>query len=238
MKRTRAQTAVGLGLALAIIGGWLGLHVWAIFLHPWSVSQWPLAILVVATQSWLGAGMFIVAHDAIHGSLAPGRRGLNAAIGQIAVGLYAGFGLKTLARAHLEHHAAPGTFADPDFHPEGGAGIVAWFFNFFRHYFGWPEMARISAVVTLYIFVFRANPMIVGLFWGLPALTSALQLFVFGTYLPHRPRGSAFADASRARSLDYPWILSLLSCFHFGRHREHHRHPDVPWWRLPSVRLG
>jgi beta-carotene ketolase (CrtW type) len=193
---------------------------------------------VIALQSWLGAGMFIVAHDAIHGSLAPGRRKINATVGQIAVGLYAGFGLRKLAKAHLDHHRAPGTFADPDFHPEGSPAFAAWFLNFFRHYFGWPEMARISAVVALYVFVLGAKPMIVGLFWGLPALCSALQLFVFGTYLPHRPERRAFVDTSRSRSLDYPWLLSLLSCFHFGRHREHHGHPDVPWWRLPSVRLN
>jgi hypothetical protein len=31
----RGQTAIGLGLAAAIIGAWLGLHLWAIFIHRW-----------------------------------------------------------------------------------------------------------------------------------------------------------------------------------------------------------
>ncbi len=238
MTRARGQTMIGLGLAVAIIGAWLGLHIWAIFFHRWVGADWGIAIAVIAAQSWLGAGMFIVAHDAIHGSLAPGNPRLNTAVGQVAVGLYAGFGLKKLAKGHLGHHRAPGTFDDPDFHPEGSSAFAAWFYNFFTHYFGWWELARITAVVALYVFVLGANPIFVGLFWGAPAIFSALQLFVFGTYLPHRPKRTAFVDDSRARSLNYPWLLSLLTCFHFGRHREHHSHPDVPWWRLPSVRLA
>ena len=136
MTRARGQTVIGLGLAVAIIGAWLGLHIWAIFFHRWVGADWGIAVVVIAAQSWLGAGMFIVAHDAIHGSLAPGRPRLNAAVGQVAVGLYAGFGLKKLAKGHLRHHRAPGTFADPDFHPEGSSTFAAWFYNFFTHYFG------------------------------------------------------------------------------------------------------
>ncbi|MFA9473554.1 MAG: fatty acid desaturase [Filomicrobium sp.] len=29
--------------------------------------------------------------------------------------------------------------------------------------------------------------------------------------------------------------MSLLTCFHFGYHHEHHLQPDVPWWRLPDA---
>ncbi|HYD98464.1 MAG TPA: fatty acid desaturase, partial [Alphaproteobacteria bacterium] len=31
-------------------------------------------------------------------------------------------------------------------------------------------------------------------------------------------------------------LVSLLTCYHFGHHHEHHLRPDVPWWRLPSLR--
>ena len=31
-------------------------------------------------------------------------------------------------------------------------------------------------------------------------------------------------------------FLSLLSCFHFGYHHEHHRAPWIAWWRLPAFR--
>jgi beta-carotene ketolase (CrtW type) len=69
-----------------------------------------------------------------------------------------------------------------------------------------------------------------------PALLSTLQLFVFGTWLPHRPHADApFADRHRARSQRWPTWLSLLTCYHFGYHWEHHAHPHVPWWRLPAT---
>ena len=75
------------------------------------------------------------------------------------------------------------------------------------------------------------------LFWALPAILSAFQLFYFGTYLPHRAEDEAFGDAHRARSNDFSWTMSLLTCFHFGYHHEHHDNPAVPWWRLPATRI-
>ena len=237
MNPVRRQTLIGLALAVAIVGAWLAIHVWAIFFHRWSGVGWLAALPVVAAQSWLGAGMFIVAHDAIHGSLAPGRPALNRAIGQVAVGLYAGFSLGKLSKAHFAHHRSPGTAYDPDFHSERSATFASWFVTFFRHYFGWAEFGWVTGVILLYILVLRASPIAIGVFWGAPALFSAIQLFTFGTYLPHRAGAAPFVDRHRARTLDYPWLLSLLSCFHFGLHREHHGRPEVPWWRLPSVRL-
>ncbi|HEY8615943.1 fatty acid desaturase [Phenylobacterium sp.] len=231
------QGWIGLGLAAAILGGWLGLHVWGVFFHHWGAIDWVRAPLVVAAQAWLGAGMFIIAHDAIHGSLAPGRPRLNAAIGQLCVGLYAGFAFGKLAHAHRLHHEAPGTAADPDFHAPAPHTLLPWFVAFFRRHFGWPEFARVAAVLALYLWLGAGVANLI-VFWGLPAILSAVQLFVFGTWLPHRHEGEGvFADAHRTRSLDYPWLGSLLACFHFGRHHEHHMRPDVPWWRLPQVRL-
>lgn len=74
------------------------------------------------------------------------------------------------------------------------------------------------------------------LFWAMPALMSAVQLFMVGTYLPHRgPHQSR--DRHRARSLDVGALVSLISCFNFGGcHYEHHRFPRVPWWRLHVLR--
>ncbi|WP_374471130.1 fatty acid desaturase [Phenylobacterium sp.] len=231
------QGAVGLALAAGIVGGWLALHLWGVFFHRWSEVDWLRVPLLVALQSWLGAGMFIVAHDAIHGSLAPGRPRLNAAVGQLCVALYAGFGFGKLARSHRLHHEAPGTARDPDFHDPAPRAFVPWFVAFFRRHFGWAEFARVTGVLVLYLLL-GAKPANLIAFWGVPAILSALQLFTFGTWLPHRHAGEGvFADEHRTRSLDYPWIASLLACFHFGRHHEHHLRPEVPWWRLPEVRL-
>ena len=67
-------------------------------------------------------------------------------------------------------------------------------------------------------------------FWALPALLSALQLFYFGTYQPHRSDAAPFEDNHRARTVERPVWLSFLTCYHFGYHLEHHRYPWVPWW--------
>ena len=62
-----------------------------------------------------------------------------------------------------------------------------------------------------------------------------IQLFYFGTYLPHRASLIPFADQRRAHNSRFGYWPSLLTCFHFGHHRTHHQPPYVPWWGLPAV---
>ena len=231
------QTRIGLTLAAGVIGGWLALHLFGVFLYRPSGMAWLLAPFIIAVQSWLGVGLFIVAHDAIHGSLAVGRPKVNAAMGRLAVTLYnPGFGYGVLERSHHAHHRAPGTADDPDFHPGRPRAFVAWFLRFFTTYFGWVEFARLTAVLLTYLLVLRVRPLNMALFWGLPAIASALQLFYFGTWLPHRHDDGVFADRHRARSLEFGWLASLLACYHFGYHLEHHQNPGTPWWGLPDYR--
>jgi len=80
------------------------------------------------------------------------------------------------------------------------------------------------------------EPVSVVLFWAVPAILSAVQLFYFGTYRPHRIEVGNFADEHRARSTQWGPVYSFLTCYHFGYHLEHHRYPWVPWWGLPSIR--
>lgn len=72
----------------------------------------------------------------------------------------------------------------------------------------------------------------------LPLLLSSLQLFGFGTYLPHRAQraGLSRPQATAPASLNLPGWLSLLSCFHFGYHLEHHQNPELAWFALPAQR--
>jgi beta-carotene ketolase (CrtW type) len=69
------QTAIGLSLAALIAAGFIAAHVWGVFFHRWTPLGIALAAPLVALQSWLGAGMFIVAHDAMHGAWRPAGRG-------------------------------------------------------------------------------------------------------------------------------------------------------------------
>jgi beta-carotene ketolase (CrtW type) len=73
------------------------------------------------------------------------------------------------------------------------------------------------------------------LFCTVPLLISSLQLFLFGTYLPHRDRPGE-SNSHHARSLALPVWLSLLACFHFGYHWEHHEFPTMAWFQLPGMR--
>ncbi|MGE3282599.1 MAG: fatty acid desaturase [Alphaproteobacteria bacterium] len=230
------QAAIGIGLAVLIVALWTGLHVFGVFFYPWSSIGVLLAPLLVAMLCWLNVGLFIIAHDAMHGSLAPFRPGVNRVFGRLSLLFYAGFSYDRLLPKHLAHHSRPGTVEDPDFFAPAPDRFRPWFAAFIRRYFGWREFATLSVLFWTYLLLLGASPVRLLAFWALPAILSAVQLFYFGTYRPHRSETEEFADRHRARSSDYSWPVSLLTCFHFGMHHEHHVMPWVPWWRLPSQR--
>ncbi|NJL02454.1 MAG: hypothetical protein HC910_18560 [Spirulinaceae cyanobacterium SM2_1_0] len=72
------------------------------------------------------------------------------------------------------------------------------------------------------------------LFWFLPTVLSAYQLFYFGIFLPHRETEAGYRDRHRSRSLYIAPFWSFLACYHFGYHWEHHEYPDLPWYQLPT----
>lgn len=231
----RGQTAIGLSLAVALIGGWIAVHLVGVYAYRWTATGVAYAPILVALQSWLSISLFIVAHDAMHGSLAPGRPRLNTAIGTLCLGLYAGFRFDRLKAAHMRHHKDPGTDRDPDFHAVAPRTFGPWFAGFVGRYFGWREFGLLTVYVGVSLVLLRAEIANLLVFWALPALLSAVQLFFFGTWLPHRHGDEAFADHHNARTSHYPSIVSLLTCFHFGRHHEHHLYPWLPWWRLDAA---
>jgi len=232
----RRQTLVGLTLATLIIAAFLALHIYAVFFHPWTATGLLWAPLFVPVLTWLSVGLFIVAHDAMHGSLAPGRPAFNLVWGRLTLLLYAGFWMDRLRRKHFDHHRYVGTDKDPDFAADHPTRFLPWYVSFMRRYFGWREAAVITAVVWTYVLLLGANVGNVLLYWALPAILSSVQLFFFGTFLPHRHDEQPFADHHRSRTNDFGWLASLLSCYHFGYHHEHHLSPGTPWWRLPRVR--
>jgi beta-carotene ketolase (CrtW type) len=67
------------------------------------------------------------------------------------------------------------------------------------------------------------------MFWVLPSLLSTLQLFYFGTYLPHKGEHQNIHH-SKTQSKNHLW--AFLSCYFFGYHYEHHNSPGTPWWKL------
>ena len=228
------QTATGLLLAALIAGAWLALHIYGVFFHRLVGPGIAAAALLVLALTWLNVGLFIVAHDCMHGSLAPGRPRVNRAVGRVMLGLYAGFWYDRLLPKHHDHHKHAGTDGDPDF--SASNRFWPWYLAFLREYFGWREFAVLAVLLWSYILILDASPVNALLFWGVPAILSSLQLFTFGTYLPHRRNEADFADQHRARSNEFGYVASLLSCYHFGYHHEHHSSPRTPWWGLPRLR--
>jgi beta-carotene/zeaxanthin 4-ketolase len=230
--RRSDATTVNLMLSGVIMLSWLALHVFALW-HLEAREQPVLAVLSFLGLTWLSVGLFIIAHDAMHGAVVPGHPRLNAAIGQLALWLYAAFSWRKLIVKHMAHHRHAGTDGDPDF---DHGGPVRWYANFIGTYFGWREGLLLPVIVLIYAFLLGDRWMYVAL-WPVPAILASVQLFVFGTWLPHRPGHDHFPDRHNARSSRISDPLSLLTCFHFGGyHHEHHLHPTVPWWRLPSTR--
>lgn len=240
-----AQRVIGIALAVAIAGSWLAIHAWGMFVFQLTSTNWPLALAVAGVQCWLSVGVFIVCHDAMHGTLVPGRPRVNGAIGAVLLALYAGFAWKQLRDAHFAHHKLAGRAGDPDFDEHNPGHFWRWYATFFRRYFGWRSLVFVHMVVGIYWLVLDIPMAQIVLLYGLPALGSSLQLFYFGTFRPHRhvagedaaSRGpTSFADHHNTRSEEFGTLASLASCFHFGYHLEHHRRPDVPWWALPGAR--
>jgi beta-carotene ketolase (CrtW type) len=193
------------------------------------------ALPLVLLRTWLCTGVFICAHDAMHGVLAPGRPWLNDRLGGLCAALYAAFSFRAMREAHHLHHAAPASPHDPDWHDGQHAGPVRWFLAFQRRYLRWWQVLIIAVVFNIGQLGFGLRALDLWLLVAAPALLSSVQLFYFGTYLPHREHGAPFLDAHRARSSGWPPAISLLSCFHFGYHLAHHRFPFVPWWGLPAA---
>ncbi len=230
------QGALGLILAAAILAAWLGLHVYGLFVFELTWARVPLALAMAAVQCWLSVGLFIVSHDAMHGSLAPRRPRLNGLIGGGLLFLYAGFAWRRMRAAHFDHHRHPGHEGDPDFDTRNPRAFWPWYATFLQRYFGWRSALYVSTVVTIYWLVAKVPMAQIVLLFGLPAIASSIQLFYFGTFRPHRHADEPFVDRHNARSEDFSVFASLASCYHFGYHREHHRHPETPWWALPARR--
>ncbi len=221
-------------LAALIISGWLAVHLYSLFWHSLSAPFWQ-TLGLIALQCWLYTGMFIVAHDTMHGSLFKNAR-LNAITGTAIMFIYAGFNWRSMRQAHHAHHDNSGTQDDPDFNASNPHAFWPWYMKFFWQYFGWRQMAILMCFTVAYIWL-GAPYLNTIIMWAIPAILSSVQLFYFGTYLTHRHK-TAFPDHHNARTNNFPLWLSLLTCFHFGYHHEHHLYPHEPWWRLPARKGG
>ena len=184
----------------------------------------PMVYLAILVQTHLYTGLFITAHDAMHGLVSSNKK-VNHAIGWFSALLFSYNFYWKLFPKHHEHHRHVATDKDPDYHSSNN--FVIWYFSFVKQYVTiWQILLMAVSFNILKLFLPTENLIV---FWMLPAILSTLQLFFFGTYLPHRGE-SENQHHSSSQSKNHLW--SFLSCYFFGYHFEHHDSPGTPWWRL------
>ena len=225
----------GLAIALIIILTWaISLELLLTVVNVSQISL-PLKAIAVLWQTFLYTGLFITAHDAMHGAVLPKQTKINAAIGSFALLAYGLFSYKQLLEAHLHHHGYPASDLDPDFHNGKSIGPIAWYFCFMQRYWNWWRFLSLVMIFPIIHSLFHIPEINLILFWIVPSLMSSVQLFYFGTFLPHRKPDAGYADSFRTQSTYFPLFWSFLTCYHFGYHHEHHQHPNLAWWQLPKA---
>lgn len=233
----KADDHRGVAIAAAVLGLWVLSLVPAVTL-PLSTDPRHITagVLLVLLRTFLSTGVFITAHDAMHGLVAPGRPRLNDFIGAVCTRSYAFFSFRKLREAHHKHHDHPASVQDPDWHDGVHPGFFRWLFAFGRRYLHWSQVLVIAITHNIAVRSFGAPEPQMWLYVWLPPVLSAVQLFAFGTFLPHRAPEGGHSNAHAARSSGFPPWLSFLTCYHFGYHLTHHTFPWVPWWGLPAGR--
>lgn len=188
----------------------------------------PLIYLGILIQTYLYTGLFITAHDAMHGIVSENKK-LNHTIGWISAILFSYNFYWRLFPKHHEHHRFVATEKDPDYHSSGK--FIIWYLSFIRQYVSvWQILLMAVTFNILKLFLPTENLVV---FWMVPAVLSTLQLFYFGTYLPHMGE-SDNKHHSNSQTKNHFW--AFISCYFFGYHYEHHDSPGTPWWRLWKVK--
>ncbi len=229
--KPQAIGATGLWVAGAVLVLW-GLSLYAgLFLVDVDWAN-PIVYLLFLVQTHLYTGLFITAHDAMHGLVNPNKK-LNDGVGFLAAGLFSYNNYFKLKRKHHQHHAYPATLDDPDYNAGQGDSFWPWYWSFVRQYVSLWQILAMAVSFNLLKLIIPSENLIV--FWMAPAILSTFQLFYFGTYRPHGGEHTE-QDRHKARSQPMNHLAAFLSCYFFGYHHEHHAMPWLPWYRLPKAR--
>ena len=218
----------GILWALLIIGCWflnlyVGINLALSFSNPWVYT-------LILLQTHLYTGLFITSHDSIHGVVSTQNPKINDALGRICTILFAFNQYGKLKAKHHMHHQHVNTENDPDVHQ---GNFFVWWFKFMWQYVTWQQVLAMAITYNILKLWFPMWNLI--LMWELPAILSTLQLFYFGTYLPHRGMHEEDnVQQSRSQSKNHVW--AFISCYFFGYHYEHHAYPYLPWWKLPLAK--
>lgn len=231
------ESFVSISIAAVIVSLWVLSAYGSLFVLP-DVRDVPAVgvLAVIAGRAFLHTGLFILAHDAMHGTLVPPSPKVNDWAGQVILGMYSFLSYKRLSDCHHQHHRTPAQSTDPDYYT---GNFFQWYRKFMGTYLeggqGKVIFWGMSFLFYPLIFWFHVPLLNAALFWLLPQAISSWQLFYFGTYRPHKRPVGGHTNAHRATSSQASLLLSFLSCYHFDYHWEHHQYPHLPWYKLPSV---
>jgi len=203
-----------------------------------AVPNWPLKILMAGVNAVVLSILFVMGHDACHGSFTPSRR-LNGILGRLAFlpswHPYSGW---EHAHNHVHHSWTNLLGKDYVWAPLSKAeydrlsSFARWRYRVYRARLGFGAYYLIEIYLKRIVFPRRA-------FWGkgsmsmlrFDTLLVVLFLVVEGTYLlwlsqkldsPFSPI-AVLAVAQGLPFLFWNWLIGFLTYLH-------HTHPQVPWY--------
>ncbi len=214
----------GIVMAFAVILLWLML---LLFNFNYTIS-WsnPLTYVLFFIQIHLFTGLFITAHDAMHGTIYLKNKHINRWIGTVCLTLFAYNSYALLLPKHHQHHRFAASEQDPDYHPPG---FWRWYLFFLKEYISLRQIVLMAITFNVLKSLFPTENIV--FYYIAPAILSTLQLFYFGTYLPHKGEHTA-DNVHKAHSQPKNHLWAFVSCYFFGYHYEHHDSPQTPWWLL------
>lgn len=221
---------MGILIACIIIFSWTAHLYYLLTISEITFSD-PVLYIHILLQTYLCTGIFITSHDAMHKNVSNNKI-INNTIGYLTSFLFAGFNFKVLLKNHLIHHSSPTSENDPDFNVDS-QNFLIWWIKFLKNYTSIFQIIIMALLFNFLIIFFHKTNVII--FWLIPPVISTLQLFYFGTYLPHRYPDINLHSPHFARSQKKNHLWAMLSCYFFGYHFEHHSSPKTPWWKLYKI---
>lgn len=222
---------MGILIAVLIITFWLSHLVYILNFVEVNFTS-PFFYLHIFIQAYFYTGLFITGHDAMHGTISKNKN-INKAIGMISTFLFAGLSYNRLIKNHFMHHKHPGEESDPDFYIKS-QNFFVWWGIFMRRYTTITQLIIMAVAFNILKIWFSDLTLI--MFWVIPAFLGTLQLFFFGTYLPHKYPHTENMQPHNARTQKKNHLWAMLSCYFFGYHHEHHESPRTPWWQLYKMK--
>lgn len=221
----------GVLVALVIMVVWMSHLIFCLTLVKVNFQS-PVFYLQILFQTYLFTGLFITAHDSMHGNVSSNKK-LNNLIGWTTSFLFAGLSYKKLLKNHQLHHKYPGRVEDPDFSFRY-QNIFLWWMIFISRYVTIIQLLVMAAAFNVFL-LFSGESSIIS-FWVVPAFLSTFQLFYFGTFIPHMRPHIDEMKPHNARTQKKNHIWAMISCYFFGYHNEHHQSPGTPWWQMYKLK--